>query len=71
MKVTADFLTVIPAKAGIQGARGEDGFAKFTNEVQRHAKVLPWEKFTTSSPSKSGTKWPVSLDDKYGRERIP
>ena len=30
-------------------ARREDGFARLTNEVQHHAKVLPWEHSTVNT----------------------
>ena len=37
---------------------GEDGFPKFTNEVQHLYKVLLWEADITRSPLKSGVRWP-------------
>ena len=39
--------------------RCEDGFPRFTNEVQHQLKVVPWELNTARSPLKSGVKWPV------------
>ena len=43
--------------AGFQWC-SEDGFARLTNEVQHHAKVLPWEHTIVNFPLKSGVNWP-------------
>ncbi len=39
--------------------RCEDGFPRFTNEVQHQLKVVPWELNTARSHLKSRVKWPV------------